>query len=67
MPYHNMYDARHVPPAKRHAMEQEDPHPVFGAYQGNKIAQAFQKDEVRQKVIPAYMGLIKQCDDHLPM
>ena len=64
-PYHNMYDARHVPPAKRHAMEQEDPHPVFGAYQGNKIAQAFQKDEVRQKVIPAYMGLIKQCDDQL--
>jgi arylsulfatase A-like enzyme len=60
-----MYAAGHVPPATRHAMEQDDPHPVFGAYQGNKIAQAFQKEEVRQKVIPAYMGLIKQCDDQL--
>ena len=31
----------------------------------NRIAQAFQQDEVRRKVIPAYMGLIKQCDDQL--
>ena len=25
----------------------------------------FRREEVRQKVIPAYMGLIKQCDDQL--
>ena len=31
----------------------------------NKIAQAFQREDVRQKVIPAYMGLIKQADDQL--
>ena len=64
-PYHNMYNETHVPPPLRHEMEREDPQDVFGAYQGNKIAQAFQKDEVRKKVIPAYMGLIKQCDDQL--
>ncbi|MEH6646712.1 sulfatase-like hydrolase/transferase [Sulfitobacter sp.] len=64
-PYHNMYGPDHVPDAHRHTVEQEDPHPVFGAYMGNKIAQAFQRDEVREKVIPAYMGLIKQCDDQL--
>ncbi len=64
-PYHNMFDASHVSPATRHEVELEDPHPVFGAYQGNKIALAFQKEEVRQKVIPAYMGLIKQCDHQL--
>ena len=64
-PYHDMYGADHVPAATRHAVERENPHPVFGAYMGNKIAQAFQKEEVRQKVIPAYMGLIKQCDDQL--
>ncbi|MGR3634424.1 MAG: sulfatase-like hydrolase/transferase [Shimia sp.] len=64
-PYHDMYGANHVPAAVRHDVEREDAHPVFGAYQGNKIAQAFQRDEVRQKVIPAYMGLIKQCDDQL--
>ena len=64
-PYHNMYNETHVPPPLRHEVELENPQDVFGAYQGNKIAQAFQKDEVRQKVIPAYMGLIKQCDDQL--
>ena len=64
-PYHDMFGPNHVPAATRDEVELENPHPVFGAYQKNKIAQAFQKDEVRQKVIPAYMGLIKQCDDQL--
>ena len=64
-PYHNMFDSRHVPRPKRDSIELDDPHPVYGAYHNNKIAQAFHKDEVRQKVIPAYMGLIKQCDDQL--
>ncbi|WP_299304123.1 sulfatase-like hydrolase/transferase [uncultured Litoreibacter sp.] len=64
-PYHDMYGPNHVPAPVRHDAERDDPHPVFGAYMGNKIAQAFQQDEVRQKVIPAYMGLIKQCDDQL--
>lgn len=64
-PYHNMYGANHVPAPTRHAVEQDNPQPVFGAYMQNKIANAFQQEEVRQKVIPAYMGLIKQCDDQL--
>lgn len=64
-PYHDMFGANHVPSAKRHDIEREDPHPVYGAYMENKIASAFQRDEVRAKVIPAYMGLIKQCDDQL--
>ena len=64
-PYHNMYGANHVPAPLRDPAEQQDPHPVYAAYMGNRIAGAFQRDDVRQKVIPAYMGLIKQCDDHL--
>ena len=64
-PYHSMYDPNDVPPPKRHAAEQDNPHPIYGAYQSNKISQAFQEEEVRRKVIPAYMGLIKQCDDQL--
>lgn len=64
-PYHDMFGKNHVPQAKRDDVEQSDPHPVYGAYMQNKIAQAFQRDEVREKVIPAYMGLIKQCDDQL--
>jgi len=64
-PYHDMYGSEHVLPVLRSDIERDNPHPVYGAYVGNKIAHAFQKDEVRQKVIPAYMGLIKQCDDQL--
>ncbi|GGA27819.1 sulfatase-like hydrolase/transferase [Neptunicoccus cionae] len=64
-PYNDMYGPNHVPAALRHDVERENPHPVYGAYMNNKIANAFQRDEVRQKVIPAYMGLIKQCDDQL--
>ena len=64
-PYHNMFTPADVPPALRHEVELDDPQPVFGSYQKNKIAQAFQREDVREKVIPAYMGLIKQCDDEL--
>ena len=64
-PYHDMFGPNHVPAATRTAVEREDPHPVYAAFMENKIAAAFQQDEVRQKVIPAYMGLIKQCDDQL--
>ncbi len=64
-PYHDMFGANHVPKAVRADVEREDAHPVYAAYMGNKIAQAFQNDDVRAKVIPAYMGLIKQCDDQL--
>ncbi|MET1413543.1 sulfatase-like hydrolase/transferase [Roseibium sp. HPY-6] len=64
-PYHDMFGQNHVPAACRHEIERQDAHPVFAAYMENRISSAFQKDEVRQKVIPAYMGLIKQCDDQL--
>ncbi|MGX9354004.1 alkaline phosphatase family protein [Roseobacteraceae bacterium S113] len=64
-PYHDMYGANHVPAPLRHKTELDDPHPVYAAYASNKIADAFQRDDVRNKVIPAYMGLIKQCDDQL--
>jgi arylsulfatase A-like enzyme len=64
-PYHDMFGPNNVPAPRRHATERSDPHPVYGAFMNNKIAQAFQRDEVREKVIPAYMGLIKQCDDQL--
>lgn len=64
-PYHNMYGPEHVPPPVRCDTERDDPHPVYGSYMEGKISQAFQRDEVRNKVIPAYMGLIKQCDDQL--
>jgi arylsulfatase A-like enzyme len=64
-PYHSMYGPDHVPPACRSDAERDNAHPVYDAFMQNNVAAAFQQDEVREKVIPAYMGLIKQCDDQL--
>ena len=64
-PYHDMFGRNHVPQAKRHPMELENPHPIYKGWIEGAVPKAFQKDEVREKVIPAYMGLIKQCDDQL--
>lgn len=64
-PYHDMYGPNHVPQPMRHDVEREDAHPVLDAYHKSVIATAFEREEVRNKVIPAYMGLIKQCDDQL--
>ncbi|MEO0401125.1 MAG: sulfatase-like hydrolase/transferase [Pseudomonadota bacterium] len=64
-PYASMYGPDHVPPANRHADERVDAHPVYAAFMNGPVGRAFQDDAVRAKVIPAYMGLIKQCDDQL--
>ena len=64
-PYHDMYGPNHVPGACRHEAELDDANPVYSAFMGNRVSKAFQDDDVRRKVIPAYMGLIKQCDDQL--
>ena len=64
-PYHDMYGANHVPAPLRHEMERVDAHPVYNAFMDSPVSTSFQRDEVRARVIPAYMGLIKQCDDQL--
>lgn len=61
-PWHNLYGPADVVPPVRSAGEKDDPHPVFKAFMNNQAGQAFARDEVRQAVIPAYMGLIAQCD-----
>ena len=64
-PYNDMYSAADVQPAIKSDVERDDPHPVYKAFMGNKIGQTFSREEVRETVIPAYMGLIKQCDDQM--
>lgn len=64
-PYHNMYGHNQMKPVVRHPKERENAHPVYSQYMNNVIGQAFAKDEVINSVVPAYMGLIKQCDDEL--
>ncbi|WP_127109216.1 sulfatase-like hydrolase/transferase [Pararhodobacter zhoushanensis] len=62
-PYASMYGPQDVVPANRTEAEREDPQPVYGAFMNNAIGKAFSRDEVRSEVVPAYMGLIAQCDD----
>lgn len=64
-PYHAMYGADDILPPVRSEAERRDPHPVYAAFMNNRIGRAFQRDDVRGSVIPAYMGLVKQCDDQL--
>ena len=64
-PYASMYGARHVLPPVRSDRERESPHPVFGAFMETRVGQAFSRADVREAVIPAYMGLIKQADDQM--
>jgi arylsulfatase A-like enzyme len=64
-PYHAMYGTEHILPANRTAAERAAPHPVVAAFMQHEESQNFARDEVRETVIPAYMGLISQLDHHL--
>ena len=64
-PYHAVHGSGDVLPAVRAAEERADPHPVYAALMAMRAARNFSRDEVRARVIPAYMGLIKQIDDQL--
>lgn len=64
-PYHDMYDVSHIVPPVRHGAEFDTDHPLLRAYLDARVCKSFSRDEVRETVIPAYMGLIKQLDDNL--
>lgn len=64
-PYHDMYGPNQVQPAVRSQREFDNAHPVLRAFMESPVGKSFSRDEVRNAVIPAYMGLIKQCDDQM--
>ncbi|MFI2767321.1 sulfatase-like hydrolase/transferase [Ruegeria faecimaris] len=64
-PYASMYGPEHVLPVVRSEAERQNAHPVLSAFMGTKVGEAFSRQEVREAVIPAYMGLIKQADDQM--
>jgi len=64
-PYASMYGARDVKPAIRSEQERQNAHPVFAAYMDMRYSKNMSRDEAREKVIPTYMGLIKQIDDQI--
>ncbi|KNG95112.1 alkaline phosphatase family protein [Pseudaestuariivita atlantica] len=64
-PYHAMYGPDDIPPPVRSAAERETDHPLMRAWLGAAYAQSFSRDAVRDRVVPAYMGLVKELDDQL--
>ena len=64
-PYHNMYGVEDCIRPVRDNGERQSGNPVYQAYQQSLESRTFAEDECRQHVIPTYMGLISQLDDHL--
>ncbi len=64
-PYHQMYGPEDVVPPVRSETERAAPHPVLRSFQQKRVAQAFSRQDVRETVIPAYMGLITEIDDQI--
>jgi len=64
-PYHAMYSKSDILPRVAQDSELADPHPVYDAFAKMDAAQTFARDDVRETVVPTYMGLVKQIDDHV--
>ena len=64
-PYHAMYAGEEMPTPNRTDAELETNHPVIRALHRSRIGKAMSKPEARQLVLPTYLGMIKQIDDHL--
>lgn len=64
-PYASMYGPEDVQEVIRSDAEYQQAHPVLKAFMDTRVGQAFSREDVRNAVIPAYMGLIKQCDDQM--
>jgi arylsulfatase A-like enzyme len=64
-PYASMYGVDDILPAIRSEKERQEAHPVFAAYMDMLYSRNMSREEAREKVIPAYMGLIKQIDDQI--
>ena len=64
-PYHDRYGVADVPAPVRADAERDTDHPLLRAYLDARVSRNFADDAVRMRVVPAYMGLVAQLDDHL--
>jgi arylsulfatase A-like enzyme len=64
-PYHALYGRDQVVAPCRSPAERSSPHPVYAAFMNHRESRAFSRDEVRETVVPVYMGLIRQIDDEI--
>jgi len=64
-PYAGMYGPQDFLAPVRSDAEAATDHPVFHGFMNIPVSRAFSRDDIRAKVLRAYMGLVKQCDDQL--
>ena len=64
-PYNDMYGPNHLIPVVRSEEERADPHPVYREFMKRRVSRTFAREDVREEVVPVYMGLIKQIDDQM--
>ena len=64
-PYNALYSGEEMPLPNRTDAELETAHPVISAFQKSRIGKAMSRPATRELVLPTYLGLIKQIDDHL--
>jgi len=64
-PYHAMFGSSDIIPLVRDESELVDAHPIYRGFTQHPVALAFADEDIRNTVIPAYMGLIKQIDDQI--
>jgi len=64
-PYHTLFGPEDCIAPVRSERERDDAHPVYRAFRNHPEGLAFSRDEVRRNVVPAYMGLVRQIDDHM--
>ncbi len=64
-PYHNCFGKEDIQAAIRCDTERSDPHPVIDAFMRAEYSINYTDDEIRDIVVPVYMGLVKQVDDHI--
>ncbi len=64
-PYHKMFSSEDIQAVVCSDQERENPHPVYQAFMQQEYSESYSREDVRDTVIPVYMGLIKQIDDYL--
>lgn len=64
-PYFSLYGEMDIQAPIRDPRERENAHPVYDVYMQTVVARGQSRDDARANIIPAYMALIKQCDDQM--
>lgn len=64
-PYHDLYNSNDIQPVVRSDTELHNPHPVYKAFMEQEYSESYAREDVRVRMIPVYMGLIRQIDDQL--